>query len=541
MRRLVSLSLLVALLAAAPAHAGAGKRLCVGGGHGCYASIQAALDAAHDGDTIAVGPGSFAGGIRIEKSVHLVGAGAWATAIRGGGPVVSIGRFLAKSEPTVSIARLTISGGLTTSSPISKQSVGKDGVIAAGGGVEIYPAAGFATGATVTISDSVITRNRVAPSATVPSGSVVCPGGGQCPFAAAKGGGIDSWGSLTLTNTTVSDNTVAGVASDANGGGVNVNGPGTLTLIESDVSDNSAVVVPPNGRFAEGGGIFTADGAPLTMHGGSVTGNEARLTSRLPYFVPGADPLDMNANGGGIHTGTDSDVVVDGVRIAGNLAGVSDPNGEPYAFDSGMETSEGPAGVVKVTNSRIEDNRVVADVGSAADVGPSGEALDVDGPVTVSDTLIRRNSVSVTSRDGTAAATGAVYVGPGESAAALITRTAITDNESHAASAHADATVQGAGLVNDGRLRLSGVLVAGNSGSASGPSGFARGGGIWNDRLFNEDGPIELALERTTVTHNRLAGGKGIAVEGGGIFTSFPVSLVDSQVTGNLPDQCRGC
>jgi pectin methylesterase-like acyl-CoA thioesterase len=103
-----------ALFALGPAGAwsrGAADTLCVGDRPGCYATIQAALDAAQDGDTIRVGPGGFAGGITIDKSVDLVGAGAKATVIDGGGPVVTVGEFLGTSELTVTISGVTVSGG----------------------------------------------------------------------------------------------------------------------------------------------------------------------------------------------------------------------------------------------------------------------------------------------------------------------------------------------------------------------------------------------------------------------------------------------
>src|SRR5262249_37654590 len=54
---------------ASAASAKTGGTSCVGGKAGCYASIQAALDAAQDGDTIDVGVGTFQGGITITKSV----------------------------------------------------------------------------------------------------------------------------------------------------------------------------------------------------------------------------------------------------------------------------------------------------------------------------------------------------------------------------------------------------------------------------------------------------------------------------------------
>ena len=169
--------------------------------NGCqFRQIAPAVAAAKSGDTIRVGPGTYAGGVTIGISVHLLGAGPGATIIRGGGSVLTIGAFGALREPAVSISGVTITGGVARSSPESVPFTGKAGVWAAGGGIEIPPGAHHTAGATVTISDSVITGNYADPRATVPSG-FTCPGHfpkGQCPFAPAWGGGIDTWGSLTL-------------------------------------------------------------------------------------------------------------------------------------------------------------------------------------------------------------------------------------------------------------------------------------------------------------------------------------------------------
>ena len=58
--------------------------LCVGGRH-CYATIQAAVNAARAGETIRIRPGRFAGGVTIDHNVNLVGAGAAVTTVSGEG------------------------------------------------------------------------------------------------------------------------------------------------------------------------------------------------------------------------------------------------------------------------------------------------------------------------------------------------------------------------------------------------------------------------------------------------------------------------
>ena len=96
MNKLIVLcAVLGALLLASQASARRGATLCVGRAQGCYSTIQAAVDAAHNGDTIRVERGTFDGGVTIDKSVSLLGAGARGTIISGGGPVLTIGAFLA--------------------------------------------------------------------------------------------------------------------------------------------------------------------------------------------------------------------------------------------------------------------------------------------------------------------------------------------------------------------------------------------------------------------------------------------------------------
>jgi hypothetical protein len=229
--------------------------------------------------------------------------------------VLTIGAYGATSEPTVSISGVTVTGGLARSSAMSVPLLGKAGVWAAGGGIQIPPGAHLADGATVTISDSVITGNRANPSTSVPSG-ITCPGHfprGQCPFAPANGGGIDSWGALTLIRTAVTGNSAGatpgqpGTTSDADGGGI-YSRQGSLTLDHATVSGNHATATRPAGRFAEGGGIWAGvpDFGPGTGSGREtlaikdsvIFGNTSSLSTHLPAEF-GGKVQNLVANGGG--------------------------------------------------------------------------------------------------------------------------------------------------------------------------------------------------------------------------------------------------
>jgi hypothetical protein len=448
------------------------SQVALRGRPGCYATVQAALDAASDGDTIKLRPGTYSGGVFVLKSVTLAGTGASVTTIRGGGPGVTVGEFLGNRHLDLTVSGLTIAGGVTTSSPLSNEWTGQANVIALGGGIAIEPGADFSTGATVTVRDSVVRDNRAAPTATAPFGPP-CPGG-PCPFAWARGGGIDNWGRLTLVNSTVSGNSAAGPASDATGGGVNVWRPGTLTVQDSRITGNRALASVPNGRFAEGGGIFTEGGVPLKISGSAVNENEARLESELPFFVDDETTIDMNANGGGIHAGDGSSIDIRDSQLNGNTARVDDLNGEPFAFDAALHPGEENA-TPTIANSTIDGNHVVANVGSTEDVGPSGSAMDLIGAATISNTRITNNITLVFSPAGLAQASGgAVFAGSANPK--RITNSTIAGNRTEARSG-TTASITGAAVPLDGDLELRNTQVTNNTGVVTTPQGFAQGGG----------------------------------------------------------------
>lgn len=538
--RTLALTLLTALATLAPAAASAdANTLCVGGGH-CYATIQAAVNAADAGDTIRIGPGRYAGGITIDRSVNLVGVAASATRISGGGPVLTIGS--ASATPTATLSDLTITGGETTSDPEAPRcgpdlvtcGPGYTSVTALGGGIETF------AGTNVTIRNSVITGNRAVPNGAVPSVVATCPGDVPCPASFGDAAGIDDWGVMTLIGTIVSDNHAA--ANQSDGGGIVVEPDASLSLADSNVTGNSASAPPPTGRNASGGGIFVAGGGSLTAEDSSIDANTSSLANSIPTPYPeqeGATDQE-NAQPGGVFLADGSTATIRNSTLDRNAVEVNTPLGQAFGADAALcACGDVP---LTIANSRIDGNTVTVNALSSDANGPSGPAaFEADANATITKTRIAHNSVTVRAPTADAATIGAVGFFFGGTVTPTLTDSQVVDNSSRAMAPEGAATVQGAGISNNGPLVLTRDRVSGNTGSADGQSGFAQGAGIWNGLLFG--GPTSpLTLRKTAVTGNTLTGNAGVTLAGAGIYTvGFPTTLANSIVALNRPDQCDGC
>jgi hypothetical protein len=504
---------------------------------GCpYTELATALAASADGDTITLAAGTYTGGVTIGHSVSLVGAGAASTVIRGGGPVLTIGTYGTKKEPTVSVSGVTVTGGVTRSSAMSVDFTGQDGAFATGGGIDIPPNADLSGGATVTISDSIITGNRVAPSATVPSGLAGCPEG-SCPYAHAAGGGISSWGRLTLTGTTVSNNLVGAasglsdLASDAEGGGIR-NWRDDLTIIDSSITGNHTSATAPNGRFADSGAIYASNGA-VTVRRSSITGNSAVLEAALP------DSVSLLAVGGGVHLGSGASGTFRHSTITDNDVRMTNTAGSALAFSGAIHSDRQEDGTL---NRFVLDDVVVADntveasaLGSDGDAAGDSGAGEMGGSVTGS--RLTGNSVTVTAASGDATALGGAMIFRG-----AITDSVVSSNTVRASSPHGSVYVIGGGfVVDDHDVTLRGTTVSSNAALATGRSGSAQGGGVFDAPM--PDGPPggPLVLIDAAVTDNVVSGTSGLNLQGGGIYLGNTLTSRHSTLAGNTPDQCVGC
>jgi hypothetical protein len=525
----------VAGLVFAGSAAAHGRALCVAKSHHCFATLQAAVDAAHDGDTIRIAPGRYSGGVVVNSSVRLDGSGAGRTVIRGGGPVLTLG------AAAISISDLTVTGGVTSANPNSPGcgpdvptcGPGYPGATALGGGIEARP------GSTVTLLRTVVEGNRAMPDHTVPSVKAVCPTG-ACPASFGDAAGIDNWGTMRLINSVVRDNHAAGAQS--NGGGIANEAGASLALQRSLVTGNSAEAIAPYGRFVSGGGIFVDAGGTLTIDHSAIVGNRASLANSIPHPYPQQDGGTDRANaiGGGIFVTDGASATIRHSRLNGNAVTVDAPLGEPFGDAAALCSCSGLPLVI--ADSSISGNRLTVDVLSTADGGPSGPAaLDSGGPTTIERTRIVGNTATVTSPTGDAGSLGAIGFFSGGTVPVTITHSVIAFNRVAAVAPAGAATIQGAGITNAGPLVLSDSQVRGNRGSATGLTGFAQGGGIWNGEIFGIP-TTSPTLQQTRVNGNVLRASPGLSVQGGGLFTTgFPSVLIDSEVTHNVPDQCVGC
>jgi hypothetical protein len=431
---------------------------------------------------------------------------------------------------------VTITGGVSHGSPqggcgpdIPECGRGYPRATALAGGVEVLPKT------TALIADSVVTRNQAVPTTMVPSVRAVCPAG-PCPFAQAAAGGIDNWGTLTLERTTVSDNEAGGpLTAQADGGGIVNELRSSLTLIDSTVTRNRAVA-DPGGRFASGGGIYVDRFGTVLVQRSVISANRASLVSSFPKSVG-----EMNSNSAGIFVGNGGTITIEGSSLSGNVVTVTDLKGEPVGFDPGMCVC-GPRTTLVMRNSKVTGNRMSVTVGnSTAVTGGSGGVLEAGGDVTINGVRVTDNRIVVNSPDGVALAVAVVNLYDGGAKPATLTDTVIAGNSVTATSARGSARVMGAGLANNRPAVLTNVQVARNRARATAPTGWVRGAGIFNGKVFFRPTP-DLTLHRSSITGNSITATAGIEAHGAGVYTkSYRVTRDATVVAKNTPDQCFGC
>jgi hypothetical protein len=197
---------------------------------GDYSTIQSAIDASADGDTVLVGPGTYYEQIDVGNHQITVqsSAGPATTTIDASflGPVVTFG---ASATRTATLSGFTITHGQAQ--------------LSGGGGVTT-------NGGSPTIQGNVITNN----------------------YGEGFGNGIALLSSAALvTGNTISNNTVHGASGGGGGGGIGVLGSpcvGCGAEIRNNVIENNSIL-----NFTTGGGIYVNGGGSVVIIDNVIRGN----------------------------------------------------------------------------------------------------------------------------------------------------------------------------------------------------------------------------------------------------------------------------
>jgi len=308
---------------------------------GNFSSIQAAIDAASNGDTVEVSPGTYFENIDFKGKLITVTStnGPAATAIDGRqqGPVVIF--HSGETNGSVLSGFTIINGKAAAAATFTN-----------GGGIDIVKSS-------PTISGNVITHNRGCGggggiSAEVSSAIIInntISNNSQVGCGGGCGGGIEVSGS---GSTQILSNLIEGNAWPGNGGGIDLSGGGTPIIENNTIIGNLVSGIFP---AAQGGGVsIESNSNPLILQN-LIIGNNADQGGGVYIYGFSSAPILVNNTiaANGVTQNEGSAVYVDGFSSSGLLvnnmligvrtenAVFCDPKGTPPPFQNNDAFSVG--------------------------------------------------------------------------------------------------------------------------------------------------------------------------------------------------------
>ncbi len=258
----------------------------------CYTTIQDAVDHSKISSVITVAAGTFHENVAINtgaspKGLSLViqGAGIGNTIVDGGAldSVFNVG-----PKASLTLSKMTIQNG------------NRSGSQELGGGVR-------SLGTKTTIKNCLITDNAVPDGAGggdgVEAGSLTISNSTLSDNNAFGGGGGLFFATTLIKTATISNSTISGNSANE-GAGIVVGAFSKATIRNSTISGNTAMQIV--GSQPIGGGIFV-DGKSVTILDSTISDNLARTDQGMP------------SRGGGIYS-LDATITLKNVTIAGNTA-----------------------------------------------------------------------------------------------------------------------------------------------------------------------------------------------------------------------------
>ena len=414
-------------------------------------SLRGAIAAATDGDTVVLGAGTYAltsGELQLYNGITIKGAGRSATIIDASAVVGShrVIRIRGVVTHHVILEGLSVTGGAITDTGDSKGGGGiahndtlvplylnnvrvfgnsvtvDNGSYGGGGGIRsessVYLSNSIVEGNTVTItnakkqdgggglflnnssahpnlvmSNSVVRDNTVTIDAIAPSApndcSVPIPGT-TCPSNHGGGGVYVGGEDLSMTDSSITGNTVTvtNAFAESGGGGAFVN-VGDATIVRSSISSNTATVTTTTDSTRpasnEGGGGLYQNGHDIVLTDSTVAGNALTV-----FGGTGNTPQDATNGGGGIYQ-FGNRITISGSTISGNTATV------PASIRSGGGGLYDNGNAETIVNSTFQGNSAIVDPDSdAGDPESNGGGaiflVGVKSGIQISNTTIAGNS-----------------------------------------------------------------------------------------------------------------------------------------------------
>ncbi len=265
---------------------------------GCdQTSIAAAVAAAKNDDTIAIGAGTYVGTIEVSKNLTLRGVSARETIIDGAGENNSL--VIIDSGATVSLQNLTVQRGGSYNA-LTRGSILVQGTLTVTDCIITDNFVGISNdGGIIKVIRSAITKNRPELAYADLAGGIVNFAGQTALFDSSVSdnvgnavGGISVFtGALSLSNSTVSANV---------GSNISVDNGAILSLTNSTVVNTGrwgSIGLAPGAQVVVGNSILSSPGPGAncwTQTGSTILSLGHNLSSDNTCFL--TDPTDLNSN-----------------------------------------------------------------------------------------------------------------------------------------------------------------------------------------------------------------------------------------------------